>query len=298
MSLKRNFNLQFKALGKSIIGLVYYYSGLVFLVSFAMSLVIPARKKVIILNYHGVDEVRLNIADNVLLARFAEQLDFIVKHFKIVPFNKAVNYLMGKGGAFTKPVAVLTFDDAYTSVFEKVYPLLKERNIPAITFTPVGLVGKPGNWERREKGYRGKIMDWNALKKLAEDGLIAIGSHGMTHQKLSTLSDDRIHKELFDSKTILESVLEINVLYFAYPYGEATECTPGIINELKKCGYVAACSTIWGRYSSPKNIFALRRIRIDYHDSMFDFKLKVKGAFDWIELFHVSKALLRRGRRT
>lgn len=274
---------------KIAIGLLYLYSGLAFLTVMITKWIKPNRKKLLILMYHGIGDESLNIADNVPLRSFMNQLDYLVKNYKVVSFKDGISYLTGEKGEIKENIAVLTFDDAYKSVFDKVYPLLKEKKIPATVFVPVNHIGKAGEWEREEKEYNGQIMDWDMLRKLSADDLFTLGSHGMSHKKLSSLSHDVVREELMESKKILEEELQHEVKYFSYPYGQATECRAAIVDDVEKSGYFAACSTIWGRYSSSKHVFALRRIRVDYHDSMLDFKLKLKGMLDWIEYLHLIK---------
>ncbi|NQU17140.1 MAG: polysaccharide deacetylase family protein [Candidatus Saganbacteria bacterium] len=246
------------------------------------------RKRLLILMYHGVGDKSLNIDDNLPLDEFRQQIEYLNQKYKIIAFDQAVEYLKSNNRIFDKPLAVLTFDDAYQSIYDNVYPLLREKKIPVTIFVPVSFVGQPGKWLREEQ-VDGRIMDWDMINELSRDNMITIGSHAMRHLKLSLLGIEEMRDELLKSKTILEDKLKKKVEYFCYPYGQVAECSALIIGEVKKCGYSAACSTIWGTHSSAQNLFALRRIRVDYHDSFFDFKLKTKGAFDWLEFFHLLK---------
>ncbi|MFA4905543.1 MAG: polysaccharide deacetylase family protein [Candidatus Margulisiibacteriota bacterium] len=242
--------------------------------------------------YHGIEEKNLNVDDNIPLSKFKQHLLYLTKNYDIVSFNEAYNHINGKTKKHFKKLAVLTFDDAYKSVYENAYPLLRKMKIPAIIFVPVNYANKPGSWERNEKQYNGRVMEWDQIQMLAADDLISIGSHTSNHAKLSTLNIREVRKELAESKTLLEAKIGKKVYYFCYPWGQATECSPIIINEVKKGGYIAACSTIWGRHSSKNNIYALRRIGIKYHDSMFEFKLKLNGGFDWLEIIHLLKGYM------
>lgn len=59
-------------------------------------------------------------------------------------------------------------------------------------------------------------MDWEQLDTLAAAGW-EIGSHTVSHPKLSELGDDRLAEELGESKTACEEALEVPCTSVAYP---------------------------------------------------------------------------------
>jgi peptidoglycan/xylan/chitin deacetylase (PgdA/CDA1 family) len=65
-------------------------------------------------------------------------------------------------------------------------------------------------------------MTWDELRGHAEGG-IGIGSHGVSHAHLTTLSDDQLRRELADSRREIEHELGRPCTEFAYPYGEHDE---------------------------------------------------------------------------
>jgi peptidoglycan/xylan/chitin deacetylase (PgdA/CDA1 family) len=274
---------------KVLISVLFYYSGMSYVLAIFYEIV-SKRIKVIIIMYHSVGDQTLKYTDNIPLDNFKIQIKYLTDNYEIVPLKTALNYL-NNNKKNKKPLVVLTFDDGYISVYEKVFPYLKSKGIPAITFVPVRYIGKESDWPRPEKGVKGKIMGWEMLKELKFDQTIEIGSHGVDHRQYSSLKANEIDRDLICSKSLLEENLGGKADYFAYPYGQAADCTKEICNQVKKVGYLAACSTIWGRYSSVKDIYALRRIRIDYQDAFFEFKLKMKGAYDWIEGIHLLKGV-------
>ncbi|MGX5734881.1 polysaccharide deacetylase family protein [Bosea thiooxidans] len=103
---------------------------------------------------------------------------------------------------------LLTFDDGFLSDYTHVYAQhMMTGHIPGfMSFIPVDFVGKPGR------------MGWEMIAELDREGG-AIGSHGMAHVDLTTLSDSELERELAVSKSMLEDRLGRLVPLFAFPYG-------------------------------------------------------------------------------
>jgi peptidoglycan/xylan/chitin deacetylase (PgdA/CDA1 family) len=103
---------------------------------------------------------------------------------------------------------LLTFDDGFLSDYAHVFARYVETGrVPGFaSFIPVDFVGTPGR------------MSWEMIKELGRRG-IAIGSHGLAHLDLTTISDVELHRELVVSKSMLEDRLGQQVTLFAFPYG-------------------------------------------------------------------------------
>jgi peptidoglycan/xylan/chitin deacetylase (PgdA/CDA1 family) len=103
---------------------------------------------------------------------------------------------------------LLTFDDGFLSDYTHAYArYVTTGRIPGfMSFIPVSLVGSPGR------------MSWEMIEELSRSG-VAIGSHGMTHADLTTVSDVELDHEVTVSKSMLEDRLGQRVTLFAFPYG-------------------------------------------------------------------------------
>ncbi|MGY3359949.1 peptidoglycan/xylan/chitin deacetylase (PgdA/CDA1 family) [Bradyrhizobium sp. GM0.4] len=103
---------------------------------------------------------------------------------------------------------LLTFDDGFLSDYTHVYArYVKTGRIPGfMSFIPVDFVGSPGR------------MSWDMIEEISRAGVV-IGSHGMAHVDLTTVSDVDLHRELAMSKSMLEDRLGQQVTLFAFPYG-------------------------------------------------------------------------------
>ncbi len=103
---------------------------------------------------------------------------------------------------------LLTFDDGFLTDYTHVYArYVKTGRIPGfMSFIPTNFVGSPGR------------MSWAMIEELGRGG-VAIGSHGLTHVDLTTVSDAELDRELVVSKSMLEDRLAQQVTLFAFPYG-------------------------------------------------------------------------------
>lgn len=63
-----------------------------------------------------------------------------------------------------------------------------------------------------------RFMDWTQVAELKQSGLVDIGSHTMSHRRLSRLSDEEAEQEIRTSKKIVENHIH-ECKTFAYPHG-------------------------------------------------------------------------------
>lgn len=70
-----------------------------------------------------------------------------------------------------------------------------------------------------------------------------VGSHTVSHTRMTELDDMNLMRELAHSKATLEDLLGSPVDSFAYPYGDwDTRCAEAV----QQAGYSAACTTRTG----------------------------------------------------
>ena len=79
----------------------------------------------------------------------------------------------------------------------------------------------PDDWDQRyvkQWGSRFRILALSEIRRLLEAGM-EIGSHTMSHPKLSQLPPELAWRELAESRCDLESALGVPVWSMAYPFG-------------------------------------------------------------------------------
>lgn len=151
---------------------------------------------------------------------------------------------------------VLTFDDAYRSVYEHAYPLLAELGMTATVFVAVGDVGAT---DRLPPLGGRERMSWSELGELAVAGF-SIGAHSISHGDLTRLPAPELERELAGSRARIEAALGVAVSSFAYPYGRHD----ARVREGARRLYACACSDRLGFVRAGSDPYALERIEMYY----------------------------------
>jgi peptidoglycan/xylan/chitin deacetylase (PgdA/CDA1 family) len=102
--------------------------------------------------------------------------------------------------------AIITFDDGMLTQYTYAKPILDKYNFKATFYIICNSVDK----ENR--------MNWNNIQTLEEEEH-EIGSHSMTHKRLSTLSEEEIRYEIIEAKRCLQEK-GFNVTSFSFPYND------------------------------------------------------------------------------
>lgn len=170
-----------------------------------------------------------------------------------------------------------TFDDAYRSVGAAL-PALERLGVPATVFACSGYVddGRPLDVpelaaEAARHPEELATMDWDALRSLVERG-VEVGSHTVSHPRLTTLADGELRRELAESKERLEDELGRPCRFVAYPYGD----------EDGRVQAAARAAGYDGGFALPArdergNGFAIPRVGVYRRDSIVRFTLKTFG---------------------
>jgi peptidoglycan/xylan/chitin deacetylase (PgdA/CDA1 family) len=105
----------------------------------------------------------------------------------------------------------------------------------------------------------GRPMTAPELRALAQDGLIAVGAHAVSHAPLPGLSPARQRQEVAESKATCEAILGRPVAHFAYPFGEVAAVTRRVVRD---CGFAAACTVERGTVGLRSDPFLLPRLHV------------------------------------
>ncbi|MBI1766323.1 MAG: polysaccharide deacetylase family protein [Acidobacteria bacterium] len=106
------------------------------------------------------------------------------------------------------------------------------------------------------------------LHSLAQDELIEIGSHTVTHPLLPHLSPAEQEGEIHDSKIALEEITGRPVTSFAYPYGRYTAETARIV---RATGFLSACAAEGTVTQAKADLFQLPRCPVqDWDGAQFE----------------------------
>lgn len=164
----------------------------------------------------------------------------------------------------------ITFDDAYVSVFDFAWPILKKYGFTATVFAISEYVGGSNAWDHHILRRRLRHCNRDQLVLLAEDGW-EIGSHSATHRLLTSLNGPELWRELHGSKTRLEDELRRPVKVISYPFGQ---CNSIVIKYASEAGYLAGCTL--GSRGEAQGRFALPRRGVYLGEPMALFRAKVE----------------------
>ena len=114
-------------------------------------------------------------------------------------------------------------------------------------------------------------MSWDELKSFADDPLVTIGAHTITHCNLAKQSEENALHELTTSRERLEQALERPVLHLAYPYGDRIAAGPREFALAQAAGFKTAVTTRPGMIfpESAGYLTALQRVSLNgnYQDA-------------------------------
>ena len=227
----------------------------------------------VVLYYHSVPPAQRR--------QFAKQLDVLMRHAKIVDVNGTVTLAPG-----VQHVGV-TFDDAFENFVQCALPELEKRHIPATVFAISGEFGKNFGPSGRPE----KIMSVEQMRKLPQS-LVTIGSHTVSHPLLPSVSDQRAHEELNQSRQQLESILCRQIRLFSFPFGGFNS---KLIDFCRDAGYERVFTTLPTFAFVRPDEFVVGRIRVDPTDWPLEFRLKLAGAYRWLPwAFAIKRKLLAR----
>jgi peptidoglycan/xylan/chitin deacetylase (PgdA/CDA1 family) len=189
----------------------------------------------------AVEEFRYSLS----LEEFARQLERMVSSgYRGVAVGDALDAASADESVPDNWV-VLTFDDGNRSDYVHALPLLQDKGFTATFFIGTSRIGCDGGLEA------------GMIGELAAGGM-EIGSHGMSHRFLPSLSGGEEVEECVQSKRILAELAGRDIHYFALPGGRYNRRT---VRTLKRCGYSAVCTSKYG-YNSQRPSFLLKRIPI------------------------------------
>jgi peptidoglycan/xylan/chitin deacetylase (PgdA/CDA1 family) len=111
--------------------------------------------------------------------------------------------------------------------------------------------------------------------------LFQIGSHTVTHSNLTSISGEQLKEELVTSKKQLEDILNKKIDWLAAPYGEYNQELCEIAREV---GYKKIFSANPNFCQNPIDTFVSGRIEVSPNDSLFVYRLKLLGAYQWLPI--------------
>jgi peptidoglycan/xylan/chitin deacetylase (PgdA/CDA1 family) len=171
----------------------------------------------------------------------------------------------------------VTFDDAFRSV-SRVLPALDRLGARTTVFACPGYAT---DGRRLDVGDVSAVtappeevetMRWDELREIAERG-VEVGSHTVSHPRLTQLSDAELGRELRRSKEELEDELGQPCPFLAYPFGDQDA---RVREEARRAGYAGAFALPGER--RPLDPYAVPRVGVYRMDTRLRLALKCSAA--------------------
>lgn len=195
--------------------------------------------------------------------RFEEHILFLKNHYRLV----TANMLYKERCAISSlPLAAITFDDGFRILMADALEILEKHKVKATFFIPTGFVAlyrdakQAGEYSLRAHYYQHPLEpmtpdDLRALKLAGHE----IGSHGVSHVRMSTLDRDAAMCDLRDSQSQLSAWLGEPVAGFAYPYGDMSNAFGRPPEWVAGAGYEYGVTLQRGPVTGKSNPMALPR---------------------------------------
>lgn len=234
-------------------------------------------RRCVFLGYHSVTEdgpPYLSLRPRT----FERQLDLLVG----AGFQAGTRATLEQIAAGGKPPgrhAFLTFDDGFADTVTTALPLMSARALSGMAFVLPGHLdtGAPLDWPEvaGEAARRPALMrsvDWPMLETLVGAGW-EIGSHTISHARLTDLPDEALAQELLDSRRAVEARLG-RCEMLAYPFGAWDD---RVARAAATAGYSFAFTLPFGGQATATRM-SIPRVTIDDRDVPWRFRAKLSGA--------------------
>ena len=240
-----------------------------------------------ILLYHGI--LDKSDGENVLLKDFKEQMFALKRNGWNTITLEELHGFINEGKKLPDKSFLLTFDDGRKDSYYPVDPILKALDYNAVIFviTKYSLTQsskyyldknelkemlKSGRWEiqsHTKEGHTFYVIDKTGTKgHFYSDRLWLSNMNRLENEEEFT---SRITKDFQESKSDLEKNLDINIISFAYPFGDYGQNSLNYSNATKVVLktiapiYPMTFYQTWGEYTqnSPNNKILVKRIEVD-----------------------------------
>lgn len=217
----------------------------------------------VLLVYHSVGS---DVPQAVRPQTFQFQVQFLKDKFdEFVTVDDLINQPNGSNNS-----VALTFDDGCRDLLDHALPILDNEAVSGTFYFPTKYLGKTFTLGGKEL----PVMTPSEVSNLSDLGH-EIGSHSVSHRRLTCLSSDEIQFELSQSKRSLEQITGTAVTSFAYPEGRYNETT---IQYLKDASYRTAVTTDEMLYDHTRGTYQIPRISINQQLDHAAFSVKTSSA--------------------
>lgn len=229
---------------------------------------LPGSPRMTVLLYHSISPAGDFFA--VSPEEFSRQIRYLAQTFDVVPLARAFAHAAGE--EVSRDSVAITFDDGYCDFLTTALPILKQNGVSATVFI---LGDSP---DRAELGNSLPLLSAEDTRSLASEPLIAVGSHALSHRKLTRLAPTDLLHELMESRRYVTERTGSPPAYLAYPKGNHNK---SVMEAAAAAGYEGAVSVVERGVRPEDHPYGLPRIQIDGTTSFPLFVAKLSRASDW-----------------
>ena len=221
-----------------------------------------------VLMYHSISRQSDHDALCTSPERFKAQMLYLKRHNLRGVTMRELCRAMNTGD--TRGLVGLTFDDGYEDFLSTALPMLETLGFSATVFVVAGMLGKENTWEHRGgPRLRSRLLGADGVREISERRM-EIGSHTVTHPRLSGLEPEMLAREVDDSRQMLSEIVGTPVEGFSYPYGDLDGPA---VRAVRSAGYVYAVAT---KKQVEYGIYDWPRTYVGEKDSPLRFGVKLK----------------------
>lgn len=180
-----------------------------------------------ILQYHHVGE-KTPFSTSVTPEQLQQHMDYLeTAGFQVIDLAQGLKKIQ-QGIALPKKSVAITFDDAYLDIYEKGFPIIKEKGFPFTIFINT----QPVAWKSK------KFLSWEHMKEMQQHKVV-FANHTISHPYMLRLEEgedkkawqERIGREINEVEKLLEQNLGKSPKMIAYPYGESNTLLRNMVAE-------------------------------------------------------------------
>ena len=212
---------------------------------------------------------------------FEAQLRFFRAHF--VPAGPAeLEALLAGRWSHERPGVILSFDDGGRSHYEVVAPLLEQYGFTGWFFVPARLLAGEERAPRAAAGLpREPRMSPAQIRQLAETHVV--GCHSFSHSRLrASLGDERLRREIVESKQVMELALERPVESFCWVGGDEPSYSAAAAALIREAGYRYAFMTNLAPILPTTHPHQLQRTNVEAYWPLARVRFYLSGVMDLV----------------
>jgi peptidoglycan/xylan/chitin deacetylase (PgdA/CDA1 family)/glycosyltransferase involved in cell wall biosynthesis len=240
-----------------------------------------------IMMYHKVVDQTLETKHRIFVTKktFQKHLQFYKwRGFETINFADLSDFWNFRRpmSEFPRKPLMITFDDGYLNNLQNAVPLLQGFGFKSTVFLLASTKVKSNAWDAADGTPQLPLMNSIERLQLKKTGQ-EVGSHGFSHEKLTSMNETQTKDEVQNSKLALEKEFGAPVFVYAYTYGLKNEFSEKSVAD---SGYDFAVNTTTGGLHIADNPFSLFRVSIFPEDGYFDI---FKKSSSWYRQYYFNK---------